>query len=245
MAASQDPHDLSDAGTDYFVDRDAYLRAYELASGREIGRVELPSNAYGAPMSYVADGRQYVVVPVGNDFGDPDRPPELVALAIPREGESLPPQGRDRGDAEHPDFYRAVQAIDAGDVETLRDLLAEHPELTAVRGYFDEYYEYPYFRGATLLHHVAGDPQRVPLPENAVELAAVLLAAGADPNAATYDAVTVLELVAQSAQLDWAGTKAELVGSLVDRGGGVKSQSRPDTVEGPDCRKPRAGAAVD
>ena len=218
LAASQDPHDLSDAGMDYFVDRDAYLRAYDLASGREIGRVELPSNAYGAPMSYVADGRQYVIVPVGNDFGDPERPPELVALAIPRAGESLPPQGRDRGDAGHPDFYRAVQAIDAGDAEMLRNLLAEHPELTAAQGYFDEYYEYPYFRGATLLHHVAGEPQRVPLPINAVELAAVLLAAGADPNAATYDLVTVLELVAQSAQLDWAGTKAELVSLLVDRG---------------------------
>ena len=170
-------------------------------------------------MSYVADGRQYVIVPVGNDFGDPERPPELVALAIPRAGESLPPQGRDRGDAGHPDFYRAVQAIDAGDVETLRVLLAEHPELTAAQGYFDEYYEYSYFRGATLLHHVAGEPQRVPLPANAVELAAVLLAAGADPNAATYDLVTVLELVAQSAQLDWAGTKGR-VGRSLGRSGG-------------------------
>ena len=45
---------LADAGRDYFVDRDAYLRAYELSSGEEIGRVELPSNAYGAPMSYTA-----------------------------------------------------------------------------------------------------------------------------------------------------------------------------------------------
>ena len=57
LATSQDPHGLADAGEDYFVDRDAYLRAYELSSGREIGRVELPSNAYGAPMSYRADGR--------------------------------------------------------------------------------------------------------------------------------------------------------------------------------------------
>ena len=54
------------------------------------------------------------------------------------------------------------------------------PELATARGYFDEYYEYPYFRGATLLHHLAGEPQRVPLPENAVELASALISAGAD-----------------------------------------------------------------
>ena len=224
MAASQDPHDLSDAGADYFVDREAYLRAYALASGREIGRVALPSNAYGAPMSYVAEGRQYVVVAVGHDFDDPDRPPELVALAIPREGESVqwPVVG-----GQWPGFDQAVEAIDAGDVGVLRALLAEHPELTAAQGYPDEYYEYPYFRGATLLHHVAGEPQRVPLPANAVELAEVLLAAGADPNAATYDSVTVLELVVQSAQLDWAGAKAELVGLLVDSGGDLdRNRSR-------------------
>ena len=214
MATSQDPHDLSDAGMSYFVDRDAYLRAYDLASGAEIGHVELPSNAYGAPMSYMAAGRQYVVVPVGHD----DRPPELVALAIPHEGEALPPQGRDRGDAGHEAFYQAVQAMDAGDAEALQKLLVDHPGLATARGYFDEYYEYPYFRGATLLHHLAGEPQRVPLHENVVEMADVLLAAGADPNAATYDSVSVLELAAQSTQLDWAATKVELVGLLVEQG---------------------------
>ena len=124
LATSQDPHGLADAGEDYFVDRDAYLRAYELSSGREIGRVELPSNAYGAPMSYMADGRQYVVVPLGNYLGELGRPPELVALAIPHEGEGLPPQGRDRGDADHKAFYEAVKAIDAGDAEALQKLLA-------------------------------------------------------------------------------------------------------------------------
>ena len=102
LATSQDPHDLADAGRDYFVDRDAYLRAYDLASGAGIGRVELPSNAYGAPMSYTAGGRQYVVVPLGNR----ERPPELVALAIPHEDEELPPQGRDRADADHKAFLR-------------------------------------------------------------------------------------------------------------------------------------------
>ena len=214
LATSQDPHGLADVGEDYFVDRDAYLRAYELASGAEIGRVELPSNAYGAPMSYTADGRQYVVVPLGNRR----RPPELVALAIPREGEELPPQGRDRGDADHKAYYEAVEALDAGDVETLEKLLAEYPELTTARGYFDEYYEYPRFRGATLLHHLAGEPQRVPLPENAVELAAVLLSAGADPNAATYYSISVLDMFIESDQLEWAESKPEMVRLLVSNG---------------------------
>ena len=214
LATSEDPHGLADAGEDYFVDRDAYLRAYDLASGEEIGRVELPSNAYGAPMSYTAGGRQYVIVPLGNR----GRPPELVALAIPREGEKLPPQDRDRGDADHKAYYKAVEALDAGDAETLENLLAEYPELTTARGYFDEYYEYPHFRGATLLHHLAGEPQRAPLPENAVELAAALLSAGADPNAATYDSVSVLDLFIESEQLEWAESKPEMVRLLVSNG---------------------------
>ena len=214
LATSQDPHDLADAGEDYFVDRDAYLRAYELASGEEIGRVELPSNAYGAPMSYTADGRQYVVVPVGSS----GRPPELVALAIPHAGEQLPPQGRDRGDADHKAFYEAVEAIDAGDSETLQKLLAEYPGLATARGYFDEYYEYPYFRGATLLHHLAGEPQRVPLPENAVELAEALISVGADPNAATYDSISVLDMFIESDQLEWAGNKPAMIQLLVTNG---------------------------
>ena len=218
LATSEDPHGLADAGRDYFVDREACLRAYDLASGEEIGRVELPSNAYGAPMSYVAGGRQYVVVPLGNRLGRSGRPPELIALAIPHKGEELPPQGRDRGDADHKAFYEAVEAIDAGDREALQTLLAEDPELATARGYFDEYYEYPYFRGATLLHHLAGEPQRVPLPENAVELAAALISTGADPNAATYDSTSVLDLFIESDPLEWAESKPEMIQLLVTNG---------------------------
>ena len=214
LATSEDPHRLANAGRDYFVDRDANLRAYDLASGEEIGRIELPSNAYGAPMSYMADGRQYVVVPLGNRR----RPPELVALAIPHEGEELPPQGRDRSDADHRAFYEAVEAIDTGDGETLKKLLAEYPELATARGYFDEYYEYPSFRGATLLHHLAGEPQRVPLPANAVELAADLISAGADPNAATYDSISVLDMFIESDQLEWAESKPAMIQLLVTNG---------------------------
>ncbi|MDE2743458.1 MAG: PQQ-binding-like beta-propeller repeat protein [Gemmatimonadota bacterium] len=218
LATSEDPHGLADAGRDYFVDRDACLRAYDLASGEEIGRVELPSNAYGAPMSYMAGGRQYVVVPLGNRLGRSGRPPELVALAIPHAGEELPPQGRDRGDADHKAFYKAVEAMDAGDSKTLQKLLTEYPELATARGYLDEYYEYPYFRGATLLHHLAGEPQRVPLPENAVELAAALISAGADPNAATHDSISMLDMFIESDPLEWAESKPEMIQLLVTNG---------------------------
>ena len=142
----------------------------------------------------------------------------MIALAIPHEGEQLPPQGRDRGDADHKAFYKAVEAIDVGDSETLQKLLAEYPKLATARGYFDEYYEYPHFRGATLLHHLAGEPQRVPLPENAVELAAALLSAGADPNAATYDSISVLDLFIESDPLEWTESKPEMIQLLVTNG---------------------------
>ena len=215
LATSEDPHGLADAGRDYFVDRDANLRAYDLASGEEIGRVELPSNAYGAPMSYMAGGRQYIIVPLGNRR----RPPELVALAIPHEGEELPPQGHDRSDADHEAFYEAVKAIDAGDGATLQQLLAEHPELAAAARLFRRVLRIPVtFAGATLLHHLAGEPQRVPLPENAVELAEALISAGADPNAATYDSISVLDMFIESDQLEWAESKPKMIQLLVTNG---------------------------
>jgi glucose dehydrogenase len=64
---------------------DAYLRAYDSASGRELWKGELPATASGTPMTYVAGekgakGRQYVVIATGDDqHGD-----TLVAFALAR-----------------------------------------------------------------------------------------------------------------------------------------------------------------
>jgi quinoprotein glucose dehydrogenase len=44
-----------------------------------IAQIELPTNALGALMTYMARGRQYIVIPVGGA----NIPAELVALSLP------------------------------------------------------------------------------------------------------------------------------------------------------------------
>ena len=54
------------------------FRAYDKASGEVVREMELPGGTSGAPMAYMADGRQYIVATVGWD----DMASELVALAL-------------------------------------------------------------------------------------------------------------------------------------------------------------------
>ena len=54
------------------------FRALDKATGEVIWEITLPSGATGAPMTYMHEGRQYVVVPIGGR----DDPPEWVALAL-------------------------------------------------------------------------------------------------------------------------------------------------------------------
>lgn len=56
---------------------DYTLVAYDKQTGKLLGSVELPSYPIGTPMTYLADGRQYIAVTVGGS------PPELVALSLP------------------------------------------------------------------------------------------------------------------------------------------------------------------
>jgi glucose dehydrogenase len=55
------------------------FRAYDKASGNVIAEITLPEKASGAPMTYLHDGRQYIVIAVASE----DHPAELVALALP------------------------------------------------------------------------------------------------------------------------------------------------------------------
>jgi quinoprotein glucose dehydrogenase len=59
--------------------REPKLYAYDKASGRLLAQVDLPANASGAPMTYMAGGKQYVAFPIGGS----NVTEELVALALP------------------------------------------------------------------------------------------------------------------------------------------------------------------
>ena len=45
--------------------RGAMLRAYDKASGKEVGAVYMPAPQGGAPMTYLWQDKQYIVVAIG------------------------------------------------------------------------------------------------------------------------------------------------------------------------------------
>jgi quinoprotein glucose dehydrogenase len=57
----------------------AWLRAYDKATGREVGQVRMDTRVTGSPMTYSVDGRQYIVVATSS----PGIPGELVAYRLP------------------------------------------------------------------------------------------------------------------------------------------------------------------
>ncbi len=59
--------------------RGAMLRAYDKATGDEVGAVFMPAPQSGSPMTYMLDGRQYIVVAVsGGSY-----PGEYIAFRLP------------------------------------------------------------------------------------------------------------------------------------------------------------------
>jgi glucose dehydrogenase len=55
------------------------LEVFDKKTGELLAQIELPTNAHGALMTYMARGRQYIVIPVGGA----NIPAELVALSLP------------------------------------------------------------------------------------------------------------------------------------------------------------------
>ena len=59
--------------------RGAMLRAYEKATGKELGAVFMPGPATGSPMTYLLNGKQYIVIATGGI----DHPAEFIAYKLP------------------------------------------------------------------------------------------------------------------------------------------------------------------
>ena len=70
-----------DPGFTTFPDgrRGAMLRAYDKATGQELGAMYMPAGQTGSPMTYILGGKQYLVLAIaGLGFGG-----ELVAYRLP------------------------------------------------------------------------------------------------------------------------------------------------------------------
>jgi hypothetical protein len=109
-------------------------------------------------------------------------------------------------------FRKAVDLLDAGDAEGLREHLKRHPKLVHQSVEFEGW---NYFRNPTLLEFVAENPiRRGKLPENIVEVARVILDAG--PDQASRD--TTLALAATGSVALERGATVPLIELLCEYG---------------------------
>jgi ankyrin repeat protein len=123
-------------------------------------------------------------------------------------------------------FERAVDAVIDGDIITLAGLLRDHPDLVRARSTRVTQGDPP-VHGATLLHYVAAngvEDERQRSPNNAPEIAKMLLAAGADPDAlcsAYGSRCTTMSLLVSSTPPANAGVQVPVLHVLIDHGATV------------------------
>jgi len=124
-------------------------------------------------------------------------------------------------------FEAAVEAVVDGRAEALSSLLREHPELITSRSRRRTCMDPPVHR-ATLLHYLAAngvEGRRQRSPANAVEIARILLTAGAGANA-LYDcyggSFPILPLLVSSSPPAEAGVQVPLIDILVEFGASVQ-----------------------
>ncbi len=117
-------------------------------------------------------------------------------------------------------FELAADAVVSGDVATLQKLLCENPELARARSTREH--------GATLLHYVSAngvEDFRQKTAKNAVEVAKLLLQAGAEVDAASNSyggGDTTLGLVATSVHPEVAGVQIALLETLLQAGASIE-----------------------
>jgi quinoprotein glucose dehydrogenase len=62
--------------------RGAMLRAYDKATGRDVGAVYMPAATTGGPMTYMVNGVQYVVIAVGGNINGRNQA-QFMAFRLP------------------------------------------------------------------------------------------------------------------------------------------------------------------
>jgi ankyrin repeat protein len=129
-----------------------------------------------------------------------------------------------RADSMTANFENAVDAIVTGDIDTLRRLLDEHPDLVRERSTRDHQ--------STLLHYVSAngvEDFRQKTPPNIVSIAELLLDRGADVNAeseAYGGHSTTLGLAATSVHPEAAGVQIPLLELLLARGANIEQRGQ-------------------
>ncbi len=116
------------------------------------------------------------------------------------------------------EFERAVEAVVGGDAGRLREILRENPDLVHSRPAREHH--------ATLLHYVSAngvEDDRQRTPPNAVEIATILLDAGAEVDAVAdaHGKDTALSPTATSTYPLRAGVLIPLPGLLLERGASI------------------------
>ncbi|HYU77466.1 MAG TPA: ankyrin repeat domain-containing protein [Vicinamibacterales bacterium] len=118
------------------------------------------------------------------------------------------------------EFEAAVEAVTSGDVATLQSMLRANPELVRARSTRRHH--------ATLLHYIAAngvEGVRQKTPKNAVDVAKLLLDAGAEVDALAdmYDAkCTTMSMLVSSCHPANAGLQVALAETLLDYGAAFK-----------------------
>lgn len=128
----------------------------------------------------------------------------------------------------HVEFLRARQAMDDGDLERLRTILAANPKVLEYRCSFGEPYQEGYFKNAILLWHIAGNPDRAPIPPNIVEIARLILSYGVAQEHAKY----TMGLLLTSRQASEAGVALPLM-DLLNEAGAEGDLTSPNALVGP------------
>lgn len=133
-------------------------------------------------------------------------------------------------------FERAAEAVIDGDAATLTRLLREDPELVRARSTRVCNFEPPVHR-ATLLHYLAAngiEGYRQRSPKNAVEIAKILLDAGAEADALQHSYggqnTTMAMLVSSSPPRD-AGVQVPLVETLIDYGASTEPRGSGNATD--------------